>query len=160
MDELKNIAPELSKIKKELPFKVPDNYFNDFPERLNRIIDKNDYHKEVLHSKKFAERFLKSTLKIAASLAVIAFLAYWPAKTIFPDYLANILPGKLNTTLTDEERILVMIEKIDENSFMSLVDESTIEKEKSSESAINDEELINYLCSNFSEYELFLQNSY
>jgi len=160
MDELKNIAPELSKIKKELPFKVPDNYFKDFPERLNLIIDQNDYEKEVLQNKTFAERFLQPAIRIAASIAVIALLAYWPVKTIFPDYLANILPEKLNTTLTEEERILVMIEKIDENSFISLVDESTIEEEKSSESAINDEELISYLCSNFSEYELFLQNSY
>ena len=27
MDELEKIAPELSKIKKENPFRVPDNYF-------------------------------------------------------------------------------------------------------------------------------------
>ena len=35
MDELKNISPELSKLKKENPFGVPNNYFEDFSARLH-----------------------------------------------------------------------------------------------------------------------------
>ncbi len=41
MDDLKNIAPELSKIKKENSFKVPDNYFDDLPMKIQeRILQK------------------------------------------------------------------------------------------------------------------------
>ena len=39
MKELKNIAPELSKIKKENPFKVPEHYFDDFSARLQMKLD-------------------------------------------------------------------------------------------------------------------------
>lgn len=40
MDDLKNIAPKLSKIKREVPFKVPNGYFEQFPDRLKKRIKK------------------------------------------------------------------------------------------------------------------------
>ena len=39
MDELEKIAPELSKIKKENPFRAPDNYFDDFSARLQMKLE-------------------------------------------------------------------------------------------------------------------------
>lgn len=38
MDELHKISPSLSKIKKDPPFQVPENYFEDFQEGLNKKI--------------------------------------------------------------------------------------------------------------------------
>jgi len=38
MDEIKNIGPSLSNIKREVPFTVPDSYFNSFQIRLDKTI--------------------------------------------------------------------------------------------------------------------------
>ena len=37
MNELSKIAPNLSKIKKENTYKVPDNYFDEFPAKIQSI---------------------------------------------------------------------------------------------------------------------------
>ncbi|MBN2482077.1 MAG: hypothetical protein JXB19_10075 [Bacteroidales bacterium] len=34
MDALNKISPELAKISKEIPFRIPENYFEEFPDRL------------------------------------------------------------------------------------------------------------------------------
>jgi hypothetical protein len=42
MDELKDIGPSLSKMKREVPFTVPDGYFDNFQSRLNKTIRERD----------------------------------------------------------------------------------------------------------------------
>lgn len=152
MDELKNSAPELSKIKKETPFRVPDNYFMDFPARVQFKIQTE---KEALpQEKKSIIRYLKPALGLAASFALIFMLVYWPIKTFLPNYMAQTT----NTTIEQESEIepyMPSIEQIDENSFFGLVIE-TLSVSEESEEDFNDEELLNYLSANVSDYELFL----
>ena len=72
MEDLSKIAPNLSKIKKENNFKVPDNYFDDFPSIVQE--------KVTTRSSSFVSRFLFFILKpqfIATfSILVIFFVTY------------------------------------------------------------------------------------
>ena len=70
MDELKNIAPKLSRIKKDHPFEVPDHYFEDFRAGLQEKIKS--------HRKDNFTRGVAVTLKpylVAAVIVVVALVA-------------------------------------------------------------------------------------
>ncbi len=72
--------------------------------------------------------------------------------------MAKNISQTISTPVSEEERLLLMIKGIDENSFLTLLDESDLKEISNSD--INDEDLISYLCSNISDYEIFLQNIY
>lgn len=149
MDKLKEIAPKLSEIKKENPFGVPPNYFDDFSARLQIKIEAE---KAVMYSPKSRViQFLKPALALAAGLALVFFLVYSPLKT----YKNNQLAGStyLNTELTDESYIS-LLEGMDDNSFYALLSEPTINNEYS------DEELISYLSSSVSDYDIYREFDY
>ena len=152
MNKLKKIAPELSKLKKEQPFGVPDKYFDDFSARLHHRLEAE---KQTLpQPKNTFIRYLKPALGLAASFALIFMLVYWPVKTFLPNYLA-----KTNTFIestNEEDAFLTFIEKLDENSFFALLQESK-SNEKTVNGDFNDEELMSYLSSNVSDYEIYLQ---
>jgi len=63
---------EFEKYKKENPFKVPENYFEEFPEKIRNKIDM-DASKEVTKSKLM---ILKPYITIAASFLIIYGLWY------------------------------------------------------------------------------------
>ena len=59
MDELKHIAPGLSKMARENPFRTPPHYFDDFPARLQMKIEAEIAATELLL---FEQRAAKSNL--------------------------------------------------------------------------------------------------
>jgi hypothetical protein len=143
MDDLKNIAPELSKLEKENPFGVPEGYFDKFPARLKIRMDAE----EKTDTKKI--RFiqvLKPVVGLAASFALIFMLVYWPLKTFTPDQVAE---NSAETEMTDADYMSVL-ERIDEDSFFALLDEQPAE-----EIEFSDEELLAYVSVNISEYEMY-----
>lgn len=151
MNELKNIAPKLSEIKKERPFRVPDNYFDDFSSRLHTRLEAE---KQVLPKPKSRIiRFLKPAIGLAASFLLIFMLVYWPIKSFLPNYLAN-KNAPSETVITEEDTYMSILEKMDENSFFALLSDSS-EEEKVDD--FNDEELMSYVSSNFSDYEIYLE---
>jgi hypothetical protein len=80
-------------------------------------------------------------------------LVYWPVKTFLPNYLA-----KTNTYIestNEDDAFLTFIEKIDENSFFALQEAQSNEETVNGD--FNDEELMSYLSSNVSDYEIYLQ---
>ena len=153
MHELEKIAPELSKIKRDPPFRVPENYFDNFPERLHWKVE--------AQAKASSERggrliqMLKPAIGLAAGLALLIILFYGSLKSLFPDYIATT-NSVYESLITEEERIMSLIEKVDETSFFTLVQESYNGEEQ--EESYNDEELLSYLAQNVSEYEIYLDN--
>jgi hypothetical protein len=143
MDELEKNAPKLSGIKKENPFGTPDRYFDDFSARLQM---KLDVEKTVVpdHQNSIF-RFLKPALGLAASFALIFLLVYWPLKTFVPNEVTdNNTPPDFN-----EMEYASMVEEIDNNSFYALLDEpNNLVK-------FTDDDLVSYLSSNISEYEIY-----
>ncbi len=148
MDELKNIAPELSKLKKENPYRVPEHYFDDFSARLQMKIQAE---KAVPVKQNRMIQFLKPALGLAASFALIFMLVYWPIKTFTPKQIAN---NGSETVMTINEEYLSMVERMDENSFYALLDEP--------ESSVNysDEDLIAYINTNVSDYDLYQESDF
>ncbi len=153
MNDLKNTAPGLSKLKNEQPFSVPDHYFDDFSSRLQMKLDKEK--EEVLPQKKTRiVRFLKPAIGLAASFLLVFILVYWPVNSFLPRYLANRNEAP-EMEQTQEETYFAVIERMDENTFYSILEDQTEEEEP-----FNDTELMNYVSSNISEYELYLETDY
>lgn len=143
MDELKNIAPKLSKLKKENPFKAPDKYFDDFSARLQMKLEAEK--KVVPQQKSRIIRFLKPAFGLAASFALIFMLVYWPLKTFMPSQVAE-----LEDTINYSDReFLNIVEGLDEISFFSLLEESNGTED------FTDDDLIAYVSANFTDYEIF-----
>ncbi len=147
MDELNNIAPKLSKLKKENPFGTPDKYFDDF---LPRLQMKLEAEKQVVPSQqnRFI-RFLKPALSLAASFAIIFMLVYWPLNNYMSKQSAE---NHLEQDITEME-YLNMVEGIDENSFFALLEGSN------GSIVFTDADLENYLVANVSEYEIYNEPS-
>lgn len=150
MDELKNISPELSKINKDVPFGVPDNYFDNFSARLQLKLEAEK--DAVSKPKNRIVQFLKPALSLAASFALIFMLVYWPLKTFIPDHVAN--NGNVNEPEITEMEYLSMVEGIDEYSFLALLEEP------SGSVDFSDEEIVSYLQTNSSEYEIYTETHY
>lgn len=144
MKELENIAPELSKIKKENPFKVPEHYFDDFSARLQMKLDAEKM--EVPKQQNRIIQLLKPALTMAAGFALLFTLAYWPLKLITPGQQANneIIEMDINEMLYAN-----MVEGIDQNSFYALLDEP------SNSAQLSDEEMAIIVNSNSSEYDIY-----
>ena len=146
MDEIKKIAPKLSEIKKESPFGVPPRYFDDFSARLQIKIETE---KTIVRSPKIRfVQFLKPALGLAASFALIFSLIYFPLKTYKNSQLVNNIYQ--NNELIDENYIL-LLEGMDDDSFYALLQEPFINDEYS------DEELISYLSSTVSDYDIYME---
>lgn len=150
MDNLKNKSLELSKIKKETPFRVPENYFEDFSARLHMKLEA-DKATVPNHKNRFIQ-FVKPALGLAASFALVFMLVYWPLKTFIPnDVATNSNDNK--SGITDVE-YLNMVEGIDEFSFLALLEEP------SSSVTFTDEEIVSYLQTNSSDYEIYAETHY
>ena len=149
MDNLNNKKPVLSKFKREYPFGIPDNYFDDFSARLKIRLEEEK--KISPKQKNRIIQFLKPAIGLAAGFALIVMLAYWPFKSNLPNQLAN---NTNQESELNEDEYLSLVESIDENSFYALLDEPATSVE------FSDEDLINYVSSNISEYEIYLETDF
>ena len=143
MDELKNVSPELSKLKKENPFEVPKGYFDDFSSKLKHKLEEEIM--EVPQKRNTIVRILKPALSLAASFALIFMLVYWPLNNFFGK--DELQADSSNQSIEDEFNNIV--EGMDDYSFYAVLEDEngTIE--------LTDEDLMAYVSANFSEYDLY-----
>lgn len=148
MDELEKIAPELSKIKKENPFRTPENYFEDFSARLQIKLE-TEKEKGSTKTQSRIIQLLKPALGLAAGFALIFMLAYWPLTKLTSQQAKN------SSNQTDETDMIFtsLVEGMDENSFFAMLDESE------STVQLSDDDLANYLGTNSSEYEIYSETT-
>lgn len=140
-------TPELSKISKENPFRVPDGYFDDFSARLQKRLEAE---KKVISIEPVGfMRYLRPMLGLAASFGLIFLLVYWPMKSILPDKIAD---GNNSNVISTDQEYTNYVEGIDENSFYTLLSET------SETQNLSDDDLVAFLSSNISEYEIFSQS--
>lgn len=143
MDEMKNNAPKLSEIKKENPFGTPDQYFDDFSARLHTRMAAEAQSAAPQKSRIF--QLLKPTLGLAASFAVVVMLVYVPLRLFMPKQISQVA----QISDTSDAGFLNIIEKIDEESFVALLNDTESEDE------FTNDELALYVSANFSDYELY-----
>jgi hypothetical protein len=147
MDELKNTAPKLSKLKKENPFGTPDKYFDDFSARLQTKLEAETKVVPIQRNKII--RLLKPAHGLAASFAIIFMLVNLPLKRFISQKVAS---NNIETELTEIDYLNV-VEGIDENSFFTMLDEPT------SGIKFSEDDLLSYASANISEYELFSETN-
>ncbi len=148
MDELEKIAPELSKIKKENPFRVPDNYFDDFSVRLQKKLDAEKAGD--IQNKNRIIQFLKPAIGLAAGFALIIMISYWPLKTTTTNQNASNTGSESDIS---EMLYANMVEGIDVNSFYALLNESN------GKTQLNDDDLATFISSNTSEYDIYSETN-
>lgn len=148
MNELKKIAPELSKIKKENPFRVPENYFEDFSARLQIKLEEENQGSTKKQNRII--QFIKPALSLAAGFALIFMLAYWPLKTFTPKQAAS----NVNNVMDESEMYYAsLVESMDENSFYAMLDETNETVQ------FTDDDLAEFVNTNSSEYEIYSETS-
>jgi hypothetical protein len=144
MDDFKNIAPKLSEVKRENPFSVPQNYFDDFNSRLYAKIEAG----ETVKKPKVYIRYLRPIIGIAAGLALIITLVYGPINRTKNGQTADI--GLYSSDSSSESDLLSMIGNIDDNSLLAIMENNQKDE------PIGKEEIVDYLSSNMSSYEIYL----
>ena len=133
MDELKNMAPNLSKIKKETPFRVPEGYFDNFADRLNEKIKQENkpgrIHK-IYHTG-------KPYLAVAASFIGLLIIAV----TVF----RVVETKKVSSGLTNEEIIAYIKNDIYDYDEVTIIENLQPENTINTKSDLKDDEIIEYL---------------
>jgi hypothetical protein len=144
MNELEKIAPELSKIKKENPFRVPENYFGDFSARLQERLEAEKMDVPVKQNRVI--QFLKPAIGLAAGFALIFTLSYWPLQIFTPNEQAKNI-----TTVNSESEMLYAswVEGIDENSFYAMLENPNGPVD------FTDDDLADFVNTNSSEYDIY-----
>jgi len=150
MDNLKDKNSPLSNISKENPFRVPDQYFDNFSARLQTRIEAET--SIVPDQPNRFIRILKPALGLAASFALIFLLVYWPIKTFTPTQSAENQTEDSGLSYMDYVKSLV--EEDDDMSFYALFDN------ESNETAISDEDIADYIPVHTSEFELYAESYY
>jgi hypothetical protein len=141
-----NIPPKLTGLRKDLPFKVPNKYFDDFPARIQQTLEQEKQASS--NTKSRIINLLKPALSLAAGFAAIFILVYWPVKTINNRQNASNTIG-VEQVASDE--FINLFEMFDEETFYAL-----LEKEPNGD-YLEMETLVTYLADNFSEYDIFME---
>jgi hypothetical protein len=133
MDESKDIGPALSKVKKELPFTVPEGYFSSLQSRLENVIHEK---KQIAGAGNYRLQLWPS---MAAAMLLMVALA------------AGLMVFRINHRNHAKEKFNAEISLVVEQELYSISDETILDVMESgkSDSRIqqtnNPEEMINYL---------------
>mgnify|MGYP001266343561 CR=1 FL=1 len=129
---------------RELPFSVPDHYFEDFQSRLTARMEAEG---ALVTGKKVSLfGYLKPALGLAAAFAAVILLVYFPVRLM--------TGGKelaANNTVGEEEKIINLVEYVDDHTFFSLLNE------EENDSGLEGRDLEMYIASNYSDYDIFLE---
>lgn len=147
MNNRDNISPKLDGLKKELPFKVPQKYFDDFPARMQHRLEQEK--QATSKTKTRVIDFIKPALSLAAGFAAIFILVYWPVKTLNNRQSASNTTTRIEQVVSDE--FINLFEMFDEETFYVL-----LEKEQNGD-YLETETLVAYLAENYSEYDIFME---
>jgi len=141
MKKAKNTGKKLQDLKREIPFKVPEDYFDRFPSKLAEAIRQQNH---VPSSRKFL-----STWKPYAAAAILIVVAV----------LAGMFTANRNSTQTDQS-LYSEISDLVENELYSINEQTILEisemeeQEMPSDSTLSSDEVIHYLLNEDFENEL------
>lgn len=149
MYEEENTEPEFLKRTKKNPFKTPENYFDSIEERIMHSIKKEEKEKTSTGAGK-VYRLLKPVLGLAASLALVFMLVYYPFKYFSSGKLAQT--NATDTTVGEgNDFYSVVISSIDENALVNAL----ASEEQISQEEMNPDEVIAYLSSDMNDIEIY-----
>ena len=143
MENQDDINRKLVEAGKDLPFRVPRNYFIDFPARMEALIEGEEEKKKGVKLRLFD--YLKPALVIAAAFASVFLLVYWPIKLVTNPALLS------SSQARESEQIINLVEHVDDHTFLSL-----LESENKSE-PLDDEILERYISANYSDLDILME---
>ncbi|MEI6678245.1 MAG: hypothetical protein WCL21_06540 [Mariniphaga sp.] len=147
-----NIENLFGDIKKTEPFRVPEGYFETFPERLKIRIEKEEY----LSGKRSLLYYLKPALSVAASIALVMLLVYVPFKKFVPSDKGFIVQKQNSLTNIDSSGTIpiAFISYFSEGQFLAAFsDMSALESEK-----ISSDKLADYIAANYNDFDIIANN--
>mgnify|MGYP007068377586 CR=1 FL=1 len=144
MDSRGKIPNKLSEAGKELPFKVPGHYFDDFPARMQSMVERDS--QPSAGKRLTLMDYIKPALGLAAAFAAVFVLVYWPARLVNHSYSSSDNQG-----ISDEEKIINLVEPVDDHTFFSLLDDDA------SDEKLNSTEIESYIAANYSDYDIYIE---
>jgi len=149
MHEEDNIEPEFLKRPKKNPFRTPDNYFDSIEDRAMETIKQEAKNKTASRSGKIFQ-LLKPVLAIAASIAFIYILTFYPTNYFSPKSI--VTSEATDTTSPDMmDAYLLNLSLIDDNSLA----EAIIDDEITTPAEINKDEVLAYLSTEMTDFEIY-----
>lgn len=137
MDDLKNIAPALSKIKKENSFSVPDNYFNELPMKIQeRVQQKRVFNPVVLF-----ELLKKPAYALSFALLILLIIIIPFAISTYNNRLSNNQISYHDFDITDIEYFEINEELLIEAISAGEFDENELIEEAN-------DEMMDYIINN------------
>jgi hypothetical protein len=148
-----NIENQLRNHKKELPFRVPENYFETFADRLMARIEQE----EQPSKKRSLYFYLKPALMMAASFAFVMLLVYVPIKKFYPSTgKAYLTQQNIKTDTVDSSAVVpvTLISYFTESQFMAAVTDMT----ELDPDTISNDDLADFIAANYSDYDVIANN--
>lgn len=143
------IDPDFPKRLKKNPFKTPDNYFESIEDRVMQSIRQENKKESTAFSGKVI-RLLKPALAVAASLAILFMLVYYPIEHFTSKKIAKATRTQTITPDTMDPLSLT-ISLIDENSLINTI----VNEEEAASEEINADEVLAYLSSDMNDLEIY-----
>lgn len=149
MYEEDNIEPNFQDRIKKNPFKTPENYFDTLEDRIMERIRQEKQEPTIKKSSKVIQ-LLKPAMGLAASLAVIGLLVYYPIS-----YFSQKETAQTPITETSSPESMDVysldIALADDNSLISTI----IDEAKNNQKEINYDEVLAYLSSDMNDIEIY-----
>ena len=147
-----NIEHLFGKLKKETPFRVPENYFETFADRLNVRIqeEKNSYYKRSLFI------YFKPMMAVAAILVLSMLLIYIPITKLLPSDSGNIVQNRSEKNVNDSVSGIpaALISNFSEEQLLAAFSASNDLDSKT----LTADNLAVYIADNYSSYEILTDN--
>jgi len=148
-----NIENQFGNRKKGQPFRVPEDYFETFADRLMVRIEEE----EQPNKKRSLFFYLKPALMMAASFAFVMLLVYVPIKKFFPTTGKAFVAGqKVNIDSVDPAITVsgTLISFFSESQFMAAITDMT----EFESDTLHNSDLAEFIANNYSDYEIIANN--
>jgi len=147
-----NIENLFGSLKKESPFRVPENYFETFSDRLNVRIQEEENSR--IKSSLFI--YFKPMLAVAAILVLAMLLIYIPITKLLPSDSGNIAQNRSEKNLDDSVYGIpaALISNFTEEQLLSAFSASNDLDSKT----LTSENLAVYIADNYNSYEILSDN--
>lgn len=136
--------PKLAEAGKELPFKVPRHYFEDFPARMQARIAREEQPATVYRMRLYD--YLRPAMGLAAAFAAVFMLVYWPVR--LSTHHTTTAKSQFNS---EDEIFFSLVEQVDDQTFFSML------KNGNASETVPASEIETYLAANYSDFEIFLE---
>jgi len=147
-----DIENRFGNLNKNLPFRIPESYFDTFSDRLMSRI------KEIEHPsrKRTLYFYLKPALSLAASIILVILLVFVPIKKFFPTGKGYLARQKNQVDPVDSlsELSATLISCFSEGQFMTAVSEMDEFEPKT----LSSDNLADYIAANYNDYDIISNN--